>query len=186
MVSWIPVRASECLRGAPRRHRVTLRRCLELPPRGIAAVGPPMEGIFLVVHGYNRRQIRWLPSPSFGGFQVFRDHPGGARARFSSQSMGSCLMILSQPVLARRKRRGSGPRAPALSRPCCPSAVSDVCARSVTVQVPQHRHLRASAHVHAAGGARVRAGPGPHAARGRIGRRIVPELSTPHSHRHLL
>ena len=104
--------------------------------------------------------------------------PGGARARFSSQSMGSCLMILSQPVLARRKRRGSGPRAPALSRPCCPSAVSDVCARSVTVQVPQHRHLHASAHVHAAGGVRVRAGPGPHAARGRIGRRIVPELST--------
>ena len=85
---------------------------------------------------------------------------------------------LMEPTAMRCEHQSLVTCAPALSRPCCPSAVSDICARSVIVQVPQHRHLHASAHVHAAGGVRVRAGPGPHAARGRIGRRIVPELST--------
>ncbi len=52
--------------------------------------------------------------------------PGGAGARFSSQTVRSGLLVPLQPVLARRQRSGSGPRAPALSRPCYPSAISDV------------------------------------------------------------
>ena len=60
--------------------------------------------------------------------------------------------------------------------PAAPLPHTDVCACSMAVQVPQHQELHVFAHLHAAGGARVHAGPDQHAARGRSSRHIVPEL----------